>query len=718
MAYISKFTGAQIDDLLDKSKTMGAAVDELAQDVAAKEDAANKVTSITASADDTHYPTAKAVKTALTNLADGEDLASVGNVMKLADKAYAPTAYSGMGRKYLRKNLVDGKNILTQEMLPSANTIYIIQYDYDLNRATITIPENCTLEFQGGSLANGTVNLNFAIIKGEGIRTKFINPQNNVINTRTLVMGNDSVYDTEMMGYICSLGCDIIVNTKSITINESINVTKDISIIGEIDGEGYEFVPFIDFPNSNGFLFTAIQNNNNGIKNLKIQALGDVLHYSNVYMYFWENLNLISKQGNCISADSSFHARFNRIKVSAPETGKAGFKGFRGNTTTWTNCTSDSCFAVFMQCRGLIESYNGTWGNSQHFIYDDEAVVGYGRQTTIKNSNIESFKDTPIVLKAYSDQLILDNVSIYNYPTDGVYTHDTIAIDYIALLELRNGTTLSDVGNGYYAIRTKQTYSLVKKIVGYSGYIYSEAAGLLHCSIDSYIDKESSTATESMYFNRTNIYANKLITKGSVYKETEWAVADADNSITITDIIDCYGLKATNDDGQTKQISITAKPYGISASALGRIVTFINRSTNSSINIGLYGNSWTIAPKQYCSYYIHPISSNMGYVPKSWNGYERIFAAATRPTGLTSFNGGVVIYDNVLKMPLYWNGTAWCAYNGINMSNVTAIKGTTETRNSMTLNSSNAGFQYFDTTLNKPIWWTGSAWVDATGATV
>ena len=28
------------------------------------------------------------------------------------------------------------------------------------------------------------------------------------------------------------------------------------------------------------------------------------------------------------------------------------------------------------------------------------------------------------------------------------------------------------------------------------------------------------------------------------------------------------------------------------------------------------------------------------------------------------------------------------------------------------------GFQFFDTTLKKPIWWNGSAWVDATGATV
>ena len=28
------------------------------------------------------------------------------------------------------------------------------------------------------------------------------------------------------------------------------------------------------------------------------------------------------------------------------------------------------------------------------------------------------------------------------------------------------------------------------------------------------------------------------------------------------------------------------------------------------------------------------------------------------------------------------------------------------------------GTYYFDTTLGKPIWWNGTAWVDATGATV
>ena len=32
--------------------------------------------------------------------------------------------------------------------------------------------------------------------------------------------------------------------------------------------------------------------------------------------------------------------------------------------------------------------------------------------------------------------------------------------------------------------------------------------------------------------------------------------------------------------------------------------------------------------------------------------------------------------------------------------------------------SVNEGFCYFDSTLNKPIWWTGRKWVDATGADV
>ena len=43
---------------------------------------------------------------------------------------------------------------LVQNTMNSVGTIYVIQGDYTLNGGSITIPSNCTLDFQGGSLSN------------------------------------------------------------------------------------------------------------------------------------------------------------------------------------------------------------------------------------------------------------------------------------------------------------------------------------------------------------------------------------------------------------------------------------------------------------------------------------------------------------------------------------------------------------------------------------
>lgn len=96
----------------------------------------------------------------INNLADDEDLVSVDkgeslSVLKFADRAYNPDRFSGKGYKILRRNIIDGKNILTQEMINQPYTIYVVQYDFDLDGAQITIPKNCILKFDGGSLSNG-----------------------------------------------------------------------------------------------------------------------------------------------------------------------------------------------------------------------------------------------------------------------------------------------------------------------------------------------------------------------------------------------------------------------------------------------------------------------------------------------------------------------------------------------------------------------------------
>lgn len=109
----------------------------------------------------------------ITNQPDGEDLIQVDistesgkplNVLKFANKAYSKANFTGLGRTYLRKNIVDNNNILTQDMINEENTRYIIQYTYDLNGTTINIPANVVLEFQGGSFTNGTINCDNTII--------------------------------------------------------------------------------------------------------------------------------------------------------------------------------------------------------------------------------------------------------------------------------------------------------------------------------------------------------------------------------------------------------------------------------------------------------------------------------------------------------------------------------------------------------------------------
>lgn len=112
---------------------------------------------------------------------DNEDLAEIVNgnrsVLKLKDREYDPEAFSGKGMIILRKNIigtelcsVDDKdhpiNLLTQDMVDKANTIYIVRYDFDLDGRTIHIRNGCTLLFQGGTINNGNVIINRTKILG------------------------------------------------------------------------------------------------------------------------------------------------------------------------------------------------------------------------------------------------------------------------------------------------------------------------------------------------------------------------------------------------------------------------------------------------------------------------------------------------------------------------------------------------------------------------
>ena len=102
---------------------------------------------------------------------DLDDAQKVRALSNIEGKTYNAAQFSGLGKKILSKNIqqVGGvdKNILEQSMMPVAtggNTVYVINYDYDLNGSTLNIPDGCTLEFDGGSIKNGTINASYVLL--------------------------------------------------------------------------------------------------------------------------------------------------------------------------------------------------------------------------------------------------------------------------------------------------------------------------------------------------------------------------------------------------------------------------------------------------------------------------------------------------------------------------------------------------------------------------
>lgn len=148
---------------------------------------------------------------------DEEDTIGVrdGNrtFLKFKDKDYDPADFSGMGRIMLRKNLVGTEacslddedhllNVLTQDMIREENTVYIIQYDFDLNGKVISIPKGCTLWFQGGSINNGTIYLQETAILGA---FEFADMGNiklfGKFNTGQIMTFSDDSYKAKTEGY-------------------------------------------------------------------------------------------------------------------------------------------------------------------------------------------------------------------------------------------------------------------------------------------------------------------------------------------------------------------------------------------------------------------------------------------------------------------------------------------------------------------------------------
>lgn len=80
-----------------------------------------------------------------------EDLEIRNGLLQLADRS----STDGLGYVILRPDKTFAEQVV------HTNTIYEVRYNFDLNGASVTIPANCTLNFVGGKVTDGTLIGNF-----------------------------------------------------------------------------------------------------------------------------------------------------------------------------------------------------------------------------------------------------------------------------------------------------------------------------------------------------------------------------------------------------------------------------------------------------------------------------------------------------------------------------------------------------------------------------
>ena len=109
------------------------------------------------------------------------------------------------------------------------NTIYEIRYDFDLNGATIEIPDGCTLKFEGGMLRNGVLK-NCPYINACNNKNIFNNVNFIAPHTQTVAISYFGGNQTEKNIELASMFGRIDFQGKSIKLTRTVKITNDVEL--------------------------------------------------------------------------------------------------------------------------------------------------------------------------------------------------------------------------------------------------------------------------------------------------------------------------------------------------------------------------------------------------------------------------------------------------------------------------------------------------------
>ena len=697
----------------------------------------------------------------INNLADDEDLVSVDkgeslSVLKFADRAYNPGIYVGMGYKILRRNIMDGKNILTQEMINQPDTIYEIRYDFDLNGATITLPEGCMFDFQGGSISNGFLE---GKIENTHARPEWFHSPKDGDWSAAIQQALNICPTVKLSDKIYNISRKIVLNIY----NSLIGCGHARSIILSQIDDGYAIYCNLDDDfNPLSTPYATMQ-----IKDLDIRYKYSGWQETE-YLEYYPNAHAIVSDGY-INIENVFISHFNKIIVFPVYADNVRLYNIRADdrarlknpqydahkdfNVKWEsngdNTVIDNCYNMnfYFSNNPNITFRNGIQCGV-YLYYANAFVFGLHNEDTV-HYKIKLQDSTSTFIKCYfhRNPLNVDEKSIFTFKGESSsnfliiqdcvfnnhgYVKEQVYIQEPTCIYVEKKNADVRIINSYVSVSSNHgdIYYKQNVFIKEKGTIY-EVPSMNGRYYNGIVCASSITNKLSYYFYENNIslipakriyftYNNTL--RIGDYKYELYEVLDKARKI-ITKRSHSYSINRLEND-KVIRLYLFSTIYSNSTAMLRRTFNSDERhkiylpllacGTAILIDDGetIVGNptKWEIDDEDE-KYNIIDEQSSVGFVYQN-NGMNVTVLLKEIPT-----EGQWVAGDSAyVKGHKYqYDGTNWLDKNGI-IAN-TRKQGNSENRPT----NVPAGFYYFDTSLNKPVWKKNddtNEWVDASGVTV
>lgn len=697
----------------------------------------------------------------INNLADDEDLVSVDkgenlSVLKFADRAYNLETHIGMGYKILRRNIIDGKNMLTQDMVNQPHTIYMIQYDFDLDGATITLPEGCMFDFQGGSISNGFLE---GKIENTHARPEWFHSPKDEDWSAAIQQALNVCPTVKLSDKIYNISKKIVLNIY----NSLIGCGHARSIILSQIDDGYAIYCNLDDDfNPLSTPYATMQ-----IKDLDIRYKYSGWQETE-YLEYYPNAHAIVSDGY-INIENVFISHFNKIIVFPVYADNVRLYNIRADdrarlknpqydahkdfNVKWEsngdNTVIDNCYNMnfYFSNNPNITFRNGIQCGV-YLYYANAFVFGLHNEDTV-HYKIRLQDSTSTFIKCYfhRNPLNVDEKSIFTFKRESSsnfliiqdcvfnnhgYVKDQVYIQEPTCIYVESKNADVRIINSYVSVSSNHgdIYYKQNVFIKEKGTIY-EVPSMNGRYYNGIVCASSITNKLSYYFYENNIslipakriyftYNNTL--RIGDYKYELYEVLDKARKI-ITKRSHSYSINRLEND-KVIRLYLFSTIYSNSTAMLRRTFNLDERhkiylpllacGTAILIDDGetIVGNptKWEIDDKDE-KYNTIDEQSPVGFVYQN-NGMNVTVLLKEIPT-----EGQWVAGDSAyVKGHKYqYDGTNWLDKNGI-IAN-TRKQGNSENRPT----NVPAGFYYFDTSLNKPVWKKNddtNEWVDATGSSV